>query len=163
MKATLILITLTILLASVFTQATTKAETAQDFFQGFFGYLNGDFKFNKNCISNTLDSQYEFLSKTVSAKWLDLGDVFRAMSEIEGAVSAVCDFPELKEFNTIYSREVKNGNYMNNLAAKAIYLATIIRDLYDSAYRRDPKHIGVTMGKISDYLVYVTKSLKFLA
>ena len=54
---------------------------------------------------------------------------------------------------------------MKNVAAKAIYIAQIIRDLYDSAYRTDPTHIGNTCSKISNYLIYDVnqKDLKFLA
>ena len=112
MKAILIFITLTILLASVFTKS--NSEISQEFFEGIFEHRNGDFKFNKNCLSNKLDSQYEKLANVVTAKWLDLGDVFRMMSEVEGDISALCDFPELKEFNKIYTEQVKNGNYMTN-------------------------------------------------
>ena len=160
MKGILILITLT-LLVSVFTKSNT--EISQEFLEGFFENRQGDFKFNNNCISNKLDSQYEKLANVVLAGWLDLGDVFRVMSEVEGDISSSCDFAELKEFNQIYTEKVKSGDFSKYLAFHAIHLAQIIRDLYDSAYRRDPHHIGTTMGKISDLIVYNKTGLKFLA
>ena len=160
MKTILISLILTILLASVFSYS--NSQVSKEFFEGFFEYRSTTFKFNENCLSNKINSEYEKIENVILAKWLDLGDVFRVLSEVEGAISAECDFPELKNFNKIYTEQVNNGNYMKNVGAKAIYVAQIIRDLYDSANRKDPTHIGTAMGKIADYLVYVEKGLKFL-
>jgi hypothetical protein len=172
MKSILILTTLTILLASVFTNTNTNSNSASndnaqissEFFNGYFQYLKGEtYRFNNKCFSDNLNKEYEKLSQVITSKWLDLGDFLRVMSQIESSVSAVCDFPELKEFNEKYTKEVNSGNYMRMIAFRAIQCAQIIKDLYDSAYRTDPQHIGTTMAKISNYLVYLDeKNLKFL-
>ena len=163
MKTTLILITFSILFVSVFTKENSVISA--EFFNGFFSYNKGEtWKFNQKCINYNLKKEYEKLASVITAHWLDIGDVFKAMSEVEEAVTSQCDFPELKEFNQIYTEQKKNGNYVINLNAKAIYLAQIIKDLYDSSYRHDPEHIGITMAKIAKYIVYVDdKSWKFLS
>ena len=164
MKIVFLYITL-ILAASVFTQTSPsrKSQIAAEFFNGFFQYQKGeDWRFNEKCFVDKLNSQYEELANVVTAHWLDIGDVFRMMAQVERSITAECDFPELKEFNQIYTEQVKSGDYMKNIAFRALHIAQIIRDLYDSAYRTNPQHIGVSCSKISNYLVYVeNKSLKF--
>lgn len=167
MKTIFIVLSLTFILLSIVkgdnSLSKENSEISKEFFNGFFRYHKGEnWTFNKKCLNEKLNSEYANLEKVILAKWLDLGDVLRMMSNVEEKINSVCDFPELKDYNQRYTEQINNGNYMKNVSFRAIQIAQIIRDLYDSAYRLDPEHIGTTMAKISSYLVYVDDSLKFL-